>query len=377
MAAEYNPSKREIYLKLHNDLKPFLLGLKERFTSYRLEYVIALRSIFSIRLYELLKQYENSKYRMRYITIEELKDRLEIKGNYKTYGMFKKRILIVAKEEINRKTDINFDFVEITNNKEKEKGRKKIIGLKLCIDAKNKIEDNISLETENKILKQLVSVKLDETTEEIDLLINAGISKKEAEKIVEQEFDYLNNRSSMQDVIENGLTFREYLLGKINLLEAKLKAGHEVNNPAGWLKEAIKNNYIDVAFESRNKLEQKIKENNQKNERKKLLKKELEIISAKWDIQINELHQEYVKNHPEAINDAYAEYLKDNNGEAPFIYDKNKNPEENYQANSIIRYTFDYIIQSKFNPVTIDALNAKQMEIQKKQNEFIEGGALK
>jgi len=314
---------------------------------------------------------------MRYITIEELKDRLEIKGNYKTYGMFKKRILIVAKEEINRKTDINFDFVEITNNKEKEKGRKKIIGLKLCIDAKNKIEDNISLETENKILKQLVSVKLDETTEEIDLLINAGISKKEAEKIVEQEFDYLNNRSSMQDVIENGLTFREYLLGKINLLEAKLKAGHEVNNPAGWLKEAIKNNYIDVAFESRNKLEQKIKENNQKNERKKLLKKELEIVSAKWDIQINELHQEYVKNHPEAINDAYAEYLKDNNGEAPFIYDKNKNPEENYQANSIIRYTFDYIIQSKFNPATIDALNAKQMEMQKIQYQFIEGGALK
>ena len=149
------------------------------------------------------------------------------------------------------------------------------------------------------------------------------------------------------------------------------------NDIRRWLKEAIKNNYIDVAFESRNKLEQKIKENNQKNERKKLLKKELEIISAKWDIQINELHQEYVKNHPEAINDAYAEYLKDNNGEAPFIYDKNKNPEENYQANSIIRYTFDYIIQSKFNPVTIDALNAKQMEIQKKQNEFIEGGALK
>ena len=39
-------------------LKPYLLQLKSNFTVFQLENILRLRSYFSVRLYELLKQYE-------------------------------------------------------------------------------------------------------------------------------------------------------------------------------------------------------------------------------------------------------------------------------------------------------------------------------
>ena len=94
------------------ELKPFLLRLKERFTTYRLENVMKLRSIYSIRIYELLKQYQNIG--KRGITIESLRKMLGIEPDeYKTYNNLKRKVIMVAHKEINEKTDIAFEFREI------------------------------------------------------------------------------------------------------------------------------------------------------------------------------------------------------------------------------------------------------------------------
>lgn len=59
--AEYQSNKGIIKLNFHPHLKPYILQLKEKFTRTKLVDVLSLRSIYSIRIYELLKQYETLK----------------------------------------------------------------------------------------------------------------------------------------------------------------------------------------------------------------------------------------------------------------------------------------------------------------------------
>jgi len=111
-SAEYIPKSGEIELRIHPKLKPYLLKLKEKFTTYYLKAVIGLRSSYSVRLYELLKQYQNIGRRR--FSIEELKSLLKIEsGEYRRYNHFKERVILQAQRELKEKTDIYFDFREI------------------------------------------------------------------------------------------------------------------------------------------------------------------------------------------------------------------------------------------------------------------------
>lgn len=92
-------------------LKPYLLQLRSKFTSYHLENVLKMDSIYSIRLYELLKQ--NTWIGERKISVVELRRMIGAENVYKLYGDFKKRALVPAQEEINEKTDIHITFTEI------------------------------------------------------------------------------------------------------------------------------------------------------------------------------------------------------------------------------------------------------------------------
>jgi len=92
-------------------MKPYLLQLKERFTTYRLKEIIQLKSSFSIRIYELLKQYE--KIGERVFLLEALRENLGIgPDEYILYGDFKRRVLLASQAELAAKTNISFDFEE-------------------------------------------------------------------------------------------------------------------------------------------------------------------------------------------------------------------------------------------------------------------------
>jgi len=116
-SAEYFEGSGFVELEFSQKLKPYLLQLKSRFTKYQLEYALKLRKSYSIRIYELLKQWE--KLKTRTVEIAELKEALGIdKNKYTFYGDLKRRILNPAQKEISEKTDISFKFIEI------KKGRK-------------------------------------------------------------------------------------------------------------------------------------------------------------------------------------------------------------------------------------------------------------
>jgi plasmid replication initiation protein len=104
-----------IELRLDRDLAPYLLNLKSNFTEYQLISVLALRSKYSIKLYELLKSY---CYIGRYeIRIEDLKEYLLIEEQYKETKYFNKYVIARAIDEINEYTDIEVSYEYIRHGK--------------------------------------------------------------------------------------------------------------------------------------------------------------------------------------------------------------------------------------------------------------------
>jgi plasmid replication initiation protein len=111
-SAEYIEGSGEVILQFDSNLKPFLLQLRERFTRYNLGQAIRLKSIYSIRIYELLKQYE--KIGERVMMVDDLRHKLGLeKGQYRNFNSFKVYVLSSAQSELAEKTDISFEFEEI------------------------------------------------------------------------------------------------------------------------------------------------------------------------------------------------------------------------------------------------------------------------
>ena len=110
-----NEKSGTVKIKFDDLMKPLLLQLKKKYTQFSVYYVLAMKSLYSIRLYELLKSYENMggwKYEL-----EELKMRLSAEI-YNRYPDFKRKVVDVAVREINDYGDISVTYaVEKKGNK--------------------------------------------------------------------------------------------------------------------------------------------------------------------------------------------------------------------------------------------------------------------
>jgi plasmid replication initiation protein len=114
-----------VELELSQKLKPYLIKLKNFFTKIELEMVVRFRSKYSIRIYELLKQYE--KIGKREFEVDQLKNILGLDSKYQKYCNFKKKVILVAQKELAEKADIYFSFSE---EKEARKVKKIIFHIK-------------------------------------------------------------------------------------------------------------------------------------------------------------------------------------------------------------------------------------------------------
>ncbi|BDD12971.1 hypothetical protein FUAX_54030 (plasmid) [Fulvitalea axinellae] len=102
--------KDYITVKLSMEMKEFFLNLKDNYTSYLLKNVYAFsKSHYSLRLYELMIQYF-PKIRKRKMDIDYLKEMFYIRDKYKHFPSFKRRVLDVAVDEVNEKSDINITY---------------------------------------------------------------------------------------------------------------------------------------------------------------------------------------------------------------------------------------------------------------------------
>ena len=115
----YNETEGTIDIRFDPFLRPYLLELKREFTSYKLENVVKLKSSYSIRLYELLKQYE--KLHERTFNLNHLREILGVEDIYPAYGNFKQRVLMPAQKELHQRTDISFTIQEVKKGRRVEK----------------------------------------------------------------------------------------------------------------------------------------------------------------------------------------------------------------------------------------------------------------
>lgn len=169
-SVEYELGAGMVRLQFSPKLKPYMLELKELYTSYRLENVLSLKSKYSIRLYEVLKS--NAFKKQVTIELEELKSMVGAKEKaYSIYNNFKNRILLKAQEELEEKTDIYFEFEEL-------KTGRKVTGIKFIIHT-------------NKALNELAAGKAEEEPTESDtikkvqqLIYKHSITVREAKYIL-------------------------------------------------------------------------------------------------------------------------------------------------------------------------------------------------
>jgi plasmid replication initiation protein len=107
---EYIRGQAKFKVSFSKKLKPYLLDLQERFVHYNLRYILPLTSSYSVRIYQMLKEYE--KLKIRYIKVDEMMELLQVPKSYKNYAKFKQGILQVAEKELLEHTDIYFTLEE-------------------------------------------------------------------------------------------------------------------------------------------------------------------------------------------------------------------------------------------------------------------------
>ncbi|MBQ2152347.1 MAG: replication initiation protein [Clostridia bacterium] len=118
--AEINENSGTITLFLDEKIKPYILFLREQYenkgelyTQFALLYTLPMRSLYSIRLYELLKSWatEQSAEQGHFWTIEELQKILG--SNYDRYPDFRRKVIEKAVPEINEYTDLTVEYEPI------------------------------------------------------------------------------------------------------------------------------------------------------------------------------------------------------------------------------------------------------------------------
>jgi plasmid replication initiation protein len=240
--------REESYIELQFNpvLAPHLMDLRERFTRYNIRNISELQSVYSIRMFEFIKENEFKKDGFE-VSVDDLKEMLFMKAQdndgsevYQLYGDFKKRVLIKAQEDLNAHCDTTFIF------EERKEGRRvtKIFFRPL----KNQPIDDVSPAV--KIVLPSVESIFPQNTEGVEeaqtplytallpQILSLGISTEVLQLLVETQ---------PEEAILNGLAYtqREVLAGRIR------------DNAAGFFINAVKKRFTNPNFEQDKKQKQK------------------------------------------------------------------------------------------------------------------------
>lgn len=197
-SAIYETGEGIVTLKFAPDLKPYMLELKELYTSYKLDNVLSLKSKYSIRLYEILKS--NLYKKCIEIELEEIKNMVGAKEkSYSVYQNVKNKIILQAQKELKDKTDINFTYEEI-------KTGRKVTSIKFYI-MRNKARNEIAAaEIASEDPQELNLIKQVQT-----IFYNHKITEHEATcilkdsnnnlNLIKQCYEYLLSKDKVENVV--------------------------------------------------------------------------------------------------------------------------------------------------------------------------------
>lgn len=95
--------------KIDEELMPYVKEAREKlFTRFHIQNIKPLTSIHAIRIYLMLKRFEDTGWYE--VGIDEFKKMMELEGKYDRTFDLKRRVLEVAKKQINANTDLNMNY---------------------------------------------------------------------------------------------------------------------------------------------------------------------------------------------------------------------------------------------------------------------------
>lgn len=116
-SVSYAINSSYVKIKFTDDVMPLITNLERHFTSYQLEQVKDLTSIYSIRLYELLISWKQKK--KVELSLAELRLKLGIEPDeYKAMNNFKAKVLDLAVSQINEHTDITAKYDQVKTGRQ-------------------------------------------------------------------------------------------------------------------------------------------------------------------------------------------------------------------------------------------------------------------
>jgi hypothetical protein len=281
-------------------LKPFLLALKSNYTVWGdRRWVIRLKSHYSLRIYQIIKYNEGlANVDGRKSTIIDLKwfrDFLSIEdGKYILYGHLKSRVIMPAKKDIKKKTDVEFDFIGLRSGRKIDRIEFTWKKNKRCKQLELPVYDDKSK-----------NVKLEEI-----LIYEFGIAKKKAKNLIVL-YDDKHIINALEVVREYINTLREKGDNNFNVGGIARKAIEE-----GWKKQEAS---INIEWhKQQKKIEEDKKEKKLEEDKKE--EEHCEILSNTFDsfmkLKMSEQNKVLKKFRKELENDGNMVIIKryDNEG---------------------------------------------------------------
>ena len=301
----YNP---RVYAKLN-------LRLQNRF-----------KRQYALVLWELCFDYfdtERDQGETPFISLDSLRALLGIEsGEYPAFSILNRAVIKPAVKEINKETDY---LVEV---EQKRVGRR-IAELKFRITRVEELPVQESLFPD---IENLPPVAVE--------LVQARIDRNIALKIAAQEWNFVNpGKLSAPDAYPD---FMGYVAEKV---EMSLQAAGTVKNRAGYIVEAIRENYQDAELQKQREVRaEKAKE------------KELEDLTTEYNVKRNNIIRQAVHTQPELVEAAaeriQAYIVRQRLGEHPSAM-------EAYQKGGMIAAEINHILAEEFCQELLVPVNAE------------------
>lgn len=127
--AEYRDGT--LILKISDELKPYILELREMFTKYEYAEILTLSSVYAIRFYELICSFQDLIIQNRgakpfTFSIDYLRKYFNCEDKYTNSGTFIDKTVESAIQQINKKTNIYVEYKKVASGR-------KIVGIEVNV----------------------------------------------------------------------------------------------------------------------------------------------------------------------------------------------------------------------------------------------------
>ena len=297
--------KRKVWqFRFHEELKPYLLHLKNHFTMYNFWYTVCLSS-HAIKFYELMKRYEYlGKCE---IPVERQKYFLGIEEKYLEYYEYRRWVLDEVQKELAIYTDIAFNYKPA-----KKQGRK-------IISHQFFIEKNIPKVVPEPLKRANRQAMLPFKEEQAEnTRATAGTLKEQYPDL----FDKLRAWGGKENTILGLITAHgiekilyQFRHTKRMLEEKKITS----KQPFGWFRSALKGNYADRAQEAHQKKSKTKKKKEQRDQRIEILEIERKKLLNEYIHKRKALCDVLIKEEPTLLDKLFTQIREKYNG-LPIVF---------------------------------------------------------